>query len=114
MLNLASAPLAYGQIKGIIRKVQTHMALETYYELYADTRKWMKEGWIDYVVPQLYRTNDRLMDFDKLVIGGVIIPMDSICISGMRLTVPLNPNHVPFIIPTNCPTRSNTCETTCV
>ena len=45
----------------------TH-ALETYYELYADARKWMKEGWIDYVVPQLYRSmNDRLMDFGKLV-----------------------------------------------
>jgi len=42
--------------------------LETYYELYADARKWMKEGWIDYVVPQLYRpTNDRLMDYNKLV-----------------------------------------------
>jgi uncharacterized lipoprotein YddW (UPF0748 family) len=45
----------------------TH-GLETYYELYADARKWMKEGWIDYVVPQLYRpTNDRLMDYNKLV-----------------------------------------------
>jgi len=45
----------------------TH-GLETYYELYADARKWMKEGWIDYVVPQLYRpTNDRLMDYGKLV-----------------------------------------------
>lgn len=45
----------------------TH-ALETYYEQYADSRKWAKEGWIDYIVPQLYRPiNDRLMDFDKLV-----------------------------------------------
>lgn len=42
--------------------------LETYYELYADARKWMKEGWMDYIVPQLYRpTNDRLMDYNKLV-----------------------------------------------
>ncbi len=45
----------------------TH-GLETYYELYADARKWMKEGWIDYVVPQLYRPiNDQLMDYNKLV-----------------------------------------------
>jgi len=26
----------------------------SYYENYADARKWMKEGWVDYVVPQLY------------------------------------------------------------
>ncbi|MBS1526568.1 MAG: family 10 glycosylhydrolase, partial [Bacteroidetes bacterium] len=45
----------------------TH-GMETYYELYADCRKWMKEGWLDYVAPQLYRPmNDNLMDFDKLV-----------------------------------------------
>jgi uncharacterized lipoprotein YddW (UPF0748 family) len=42
--------------------------LETFYELYADSRKWMKEGWVDYMVPQLYRPiNDRLIDFAKLV-----------------------------------------------
>jgi uncharacterized lipoprotein YddW (UPF0748 family) len=45
----------------------TH-GMETYYELYADCRKWIQEGWIDYVAPQLYRPmNDRLMDFNKLV-----------------------------------------------
>ena len=27
---------------------------QTYDDLYADTRKWVSEGWIDYVVPQLY------------------------------------------------------------
>ena len=26
----------------------------SYYENYADVRKWIKSGWIDYVVPQLY------------------------------------------------------------
>jgi uncharacterized lipoprotein YddW (UPF0748 family) len=31
----------------------TH-ALQSYDEIYADTRKWVKNGWIDYVVPQLY------------------------------------------------------------
>ncbi|MFD6971731.1 glycoside hydrolase family 10 protein [Streptomyces sp. NPDC059979] len=28
--------------------------LGTYDDLYADSRKWVKEGWIDYVVPQAY------------------------------------------------------------
>ncbi|WP_149183770.1 family 10 glycosylhydrolase [Streptomyces sp. TRM49041] len=28
--------------------------LQTYDDLHADTRKWIKERWIDYVVPQLY------------------------------------------------------------
>lgn len=29
-------------------------ALQCYSELYSDVYKWMKEGWIDYVVPQVY------------------------------------------------------------
>ncbi|MFF0486141.1 glycoside hydrolase family 10 protein [Streptomyces sp. NPDC004435] len=32
----------------------TGAGLATYDDLYADTRKWVKEGWIDHVVPQLY------------------------------------------------------------
>lgn len=41
---------------------------DSYYELYADARKWVKEGWVDYVAPQLYRPlNDRLMAFNVLV-----------------------------------------------
>jgi uncharacterized lipoprotein YddW (UPF0748 family) len=27
---------------------------DSYYELYADSRKWVKEGWVDYIAPQLY------------------------------------------------------------
>ncbi|MQS07037.1 glycoside hydrolase family 10 protein [Streptomyces alkaliphilus] len=29
-------------------------ALQTYDDLYADTRRWVREGWLDYVLPQLY------------------------------------------------------------
>ncbi|MFF6806546.1 family 10 glycosylhydrolase [Streptomyces sp. NPDC012616] len=29
-------------------------ALQSYDDIHADTRKWVREGWIDYVVPQLY------------------------------------------------------------
>lgn len=32
----------------------TEKALECYSDLYSDIFKWMKEGWIDYVVPQAY------------------------------------------------------------
>ncbi|MDR7281054.1 glycoside hydrolase family 10 protein [Catenuloplanes atrovinosus] len=28
--------------------------LQAYDEIYADTRKWVREGWLDYIVPQLY------------------------------------------------------------
>jgi len=27
---------------------------QSYFDQYADTRKWITEGWIDYIVPQLY------------------------------------------------------------
>jgi uncharacterized lipoprotein YddW (UPF0748 family) len=40
----------------------------SYYELYADTRKWLQEGWIDYVAPQLYwNMGYHLASFEKLV-----------------------------------------------
>ncbi|GLY00319.1 family 10 glycosylhydrolase [Actinoplanes sp. NBRC 101535] len=35
--------------------------LESYDTIYADTRKWVREGWLDYIVPQLYWT----IGFDK-------------------------------------------------
>ncbi|HKN64651.1 MAG TPA: family 10 glycosylhydrolase [Gemmatimonadaceae bacterium] len=28
--------------------------LDSYSEVYADTRKWLREGWLDYLAPQLY------------------------------------------------------------
>jgi uncharacterized lipoprotein YddW (UPF0748 family) len=30
--------------------------LEAYDAIYADTRKWVRQGWLDYIVPQLYWT----------------------------------------------------------
>lgn len=32
----------------------TTAGVQTYDDLYADTRKWVREGWLDHVVPQLY------------------------------------------------------------
>ncbi|KIF72352.1 hypothetical protein HY68_22180, partial [Streptomyces sp. AcH 505] len=32
----------------------TSGGVQTYDDLHADTRKWVKEGWIDHIVPQLY------------------------------------------------------------
>ncbi|MEU7027413.1 family 10 glycosylhydrolase [Streptomyces sp. NPDC046275] len=32
----------------------TRSGVQTYDDLYADTRRWVREGWIDYVLPQLY------------------------------------------------------------
>ncbi len=32
----------------------TDAGVQTYDDLYADTRKWVREGWLDHVVPQLY------------------------------------------------------------
>src|ERR1700761_5889312 len=41
---------------------------DSYYELYADSRKWMKEGWLDYINPQLYwPLGDRRAPFEKLL-----------------------------------------------
>lgn len=39
-----------------------------YYEMFADTRKWMREGWLDYINPQIYWPfGNRAAAFEKLV-----------------------------------------------
>ncbi|MYT29055.1 MULTISPECIES: family 10 glycosylhydrolase [unclassified Streptomyces] len=36
------------------RGSRTQAGVQTYDDLYADTRRWVREGWIDYIVPQVY------------------------------------------------------------
>ncbi|MFD5163121.1 glycoside hydrolase family 10 protein [Streptomyces hawaiiensis] len=46
----------------------TRAGVETYDDLHADTRKWVSEGWIDYIVPQLYwNIGFAAADYAKLV-----------------------------------------------
>jgi len=45
----------------------TH-GLPSYYELFADSRKWIKQGWVDYINPQIYfPIGDRSVPFDKML-----------------------------------------------
>jgi len=42
--------------------------LDSYAQIYGDTRKWVKEGWLDYVLPQLYwAIGDSRADYAVLV-----------------------------------------------
>jgi uncharacterized lipoprotein YddW (UPF0748 family) len=46
----------------------TGASTQSYDDLYADTRKWVREGWIDYIVPQLYwNIGFAAADYAKLV-----------------------------------------------
>ncbi|MFH0517020.1 glycoside hydrolase family 10 protein [Streptomyces sp. M41] len=46
----------------------TRAGVQTYDDLYADTRKWVREGWIDYICPQLYwNIGFAAADYAKLV-----------------------------------------------
>ncbi len=41
---------------------------QSYYSHYADTRKWVKEGWLDYIAPQIYwNIGYTIADYSKLV-----------------------------------------------
>lgn len=41
---------------------------QSYYAVYGDTRTWIKNGWIDYIVPQIYwETGNKLADYETLV-----------------------------------------------
>lgn len=46
----------------------TRAGVTNYDHLYADVRKWLREGWIDYVAPQIYwEIGHPLADFETLV-----------------------------------------------
>jgi uncharacterized lipoprotein YddW (UPF0748 family) len=46
----------------------TRAGVQTYDDLHADTRRWVKEGWIDYIVPQIYwNIGFSAADYAKLV-----------------------------------------------
>ncbi|MGW5614346.1 glycoside hydrolase family 10 protein [Streptomyces sp. NPDC003877] len=52
--------------------------VETYDDLYADTRKWVREGWIDYIVPQLYwNIGFAAADYAKLLPWWAEVARDS-------------------------------------
>jgi uncharacterized lipoprotein YddW (UPF0748 family) len=46
----------------------TQGGVETYDDLYADTRKWVREQWLDYIAPQVYwNIGFEVADYAKLV-----------------------------------------------
>ncbi|WP_031089171.1 glycoside hydrolase family 10 protein [Streptomyces sp. NRRL WC-3549] len=46
----------------------TRGGVQTYDDLHADTRKWVKEGWIDYICPQVYwEIGNSAADYGKVV-----------------------------------------------
>ncbi|WP_046726689.1 glycoside hydrolase family 10 protein [Streptomyces humi] len=50
------------------RGSDTRAGVETYDDLYADTRKWVLKNWIDYVVPQVYwQIGNSAADYAKVV-----------------------------------------------
>ena len=41
---------------------------ESYYDIYADTRTWIKNNWLNYVVPQVYwEIGNKVADYSKLI-----------------------------------------------
>jgi len=54
--------------------------LQSYDEIYADTRLWVRNGWLDYVVPQLYWT----IGFDKADYAKVL-PWWSNLVTGTKV-----------------------------
>ncbi|MFF4898942.1 glycoside hydrolase family 10 protein [Streptomyces sp. NPDC001068] len=50
------------------RGSDTRAGVETYDDLYADTRKWVQKNWIDYIVPQVYwQIGNAAADYAKVV-----------------------------------------------
>ncbi|MFF4602345.1 glycoside hydrolase family 10 protein [Streptomyces sp. NPDC001339] len=50
------------------RGSRTQAGVQTYDDLYADTRRWVREGWLDYIVPQVYwPLGTKAADYAELV-----------------------------------------------
>ncbi|MBN2571940.1 MAG: family 10 glycosylhydrolase [Ignavibacteriales bacterium] len=49
---------------GIYKNIEGARGMESYYEVYQDTRKWLQNGWVDYAVPQLYWDFENNPKFD--------------------------------------------------
>ncbi|GAU66161.1 hypothetical protein SSP35_02_05300 [Streptomyces sp. NBRC 110611] len=50
------------------RGSRTRAGVQTYDDLYADTRRWVREGWLDYIVPQVYwPLGTKAADYAELV-----------------------------------------------
>ncbi|WP_242608899.1 glycoside hydrolase family 10 protein [Actinomadura formosensis] len=59
-------------------------ALQSYDDIYADTRTWIKKGWVDYITPQLYwPIGDPRADYAKLVAWWA----DQVKGTGVQLTI---------------------------
>ncbi len=54
MLKIGVAPPAVWRNSNFDPQGSKTLGLSSYDDLFADTRKWLQEGWIDYLVPQMY------------------------------------------------------------
>lgn len=46
----------------------TNGAFSSYYDQYADTRKWVKNNWVDFICPQIYWSiGDKTADYSKVL-----------------------------------------------
>ena len=48
------SPFGIWQSQGIEGSNTSPYTLESYHDQYADTKKWVEEGWLHYIMPQLY------------------------------------------------------------
>ncbi len=67
-IRISVSPFGIYRNKSSYRKGSDTNGLQSYDDLYADVLHWVKEGWVDYVVPQVYWNfgNERA-DYGKLV-----------------------------------------------
>ena len=66
-LKLGVAPPGVWRNNGFDQRGSNTRGLSAYDDLFADTRKWMAEGWLDYIVPQMYsEIGNKHADFTTL------------------------------------------------
>jgi uncharacterized lipoprotein YddW (UPF0748 family) len=53
---------------GIYKNKENAEGSEAYYTVYQDSRKWLKNGWVDYLAPQIYWDIEHNPRFDTLAV----------------------------------------------
>ena len=67
-IRFGISPFAIWQNSSSTAQGSETSGLESYKSIYADSRKWVTEGWVDYICPQIYwRIGFNVADYEKVL-----------------------------------------------
>jgi N-acetylmuramoyl-L-alanine amidase len=77
-MRFGISPFAIWQNKGSHALGSDTRGFESYKSIYADSRRWVKEGWVDYICPQIYwYIGFEVADYEKVLSWWIDVCKDT-------------------------------------